>query len=224
MAEVRYIIESNYDLGLFGPAFDRESLISGARTNQPRLSEAATGGIKQRLLGANEEIRDGARDRATRLGDRSEDRQGHFLANSKGQRRREAGAKSARIEGRPSTERRGPDIASPVRGRWPARPGESQHEWEQPRVADAPIKSLWRARFARQALDGSVKRLLGLPTHGITRWLGRLANWHNREIIRAAGDALVPHIAEAIGRAIIEMDRLNSEFDGTDSPDGRGRE
>lgn len=67
------------------------------------------------------------------------------------------------------------------RHRWPSRPGEPQHEWEEPRTTEPP-------------LGGAVD---GLPA-GLVRRESRL----RRASLKAYGNAVVPQVAEVIGRAI----------------------
>lgn len=71
--------------------------------------------------------------------------------------------------------------------RWPARPGERQHEWEEPRVCGtAALES---------ALGGAVART---PR--------RLARWRNAAL-KGLGNAVVPACVEVIARAILETER-----------------
>jgi len=74
-------------------------------------------------------------------------------------------------------------IAIDARGigetRWPARPGELQHKWEEPRLAQFPLGG---------AIDGLSVRLV---------------RFANREALRAYGNSVVPQVAEVIGRAIM---------------------
>lgn len=77
---------------------------------------------------------------------------------------------------------------------WPAGPGQEQHEWEAPRLVS----------FAR-SVGGTVD---GLPAR-----LGRLARRHNRESLRAYGNAVVPAVVEAIGRWIVNADTIARKGD-----------
>lgn len=64
---------------------------------------------------------------------------------------------------------------------WPSRPGQPQYEWEQPRTIELP-------------LGGAVA---GLPV--------RLVRRHRVSALKALGNAIVPQVAEVIGRAIMQM-------------------
>jgi len=67
--------------------------------------------------------------------------------------------------------------------RWPARPGEPQHDWEEPRLVS--------------------KSSLGASIDGDAR---RLARWR-RAALRAIGDSGVPEVLEVIVRAIKSTER-----------------
>jgi len=67
------------------------------------------------------------------------------------------------------------------RAAWPASPGAEQHGWEPPRCVT-------------RVESGLGDLLDGLP------W--RLAPWARRHALRALGNAVVPQVAEVIGRAI----------------------
>lgn len=64
--------------------------------------------------------------------------------------------------------------------RWPSRPGEPQYEWEAPRLIESG---------------------LGEPASRLPRGL---APRDRRARLKALGNAVVPQVAEAIGRAILE--------------------
>jgi hypothetical protein len=71
---------------------------------------------------------------------------------------------------------------------WPSRPGEPQADWEEPRLIEFP---------------------LGTPVDGLS---GRLVRLANRNSLKAAGNAVVPQVAEMIGAAIsAETVRLGKE-------------
>jgi DNA (cytosine-5)-methyltransferase 1 len=118
-----------------------------------------------------------------------------------------------RAEGRVAAWR-----ASP---RWPARPGEPQHEWEEPRlVAHAGREFARPRRTAGSCLaestrsdgddqrrcaesgegPGSPELPLGGAAHGLPERLVRRAN---REALRAYGNSVVPQVVAVIGRAIL---------------------
>lgn len=131
--------------------------------------------------------------------------------------------------------------------RWPAGPSEPQHEWEEPRLADAEVCGRTgegqrrQPEVARPATDGeglahaesapwaelqeregteisvaggedlgsesrSPELALGGSAHGLPAGLVRLAKRCNREALRAYGNAVVPAVVEAIGRAIVAED------------------
>ena len=64
--------------------------------------------------------------------------------------------------------------------RWPARPGQPQHGWEEPRI---------------------IESALGCAVAGLSE---RLARRHRVASLKALGNAIVPQVAEVIGRAIME--------------------
>jgi DNA (cytosine-5)-methyltransferase 1 len=64
--------------------------------------------------------------------------------------------------------------------RWPARPGEPQHEWENPRLLESGV---------------------GRPTDGAARRMAR----RRTAQLKAIGNANPPHVPEAIGRAIMQV-------------------
>jgi hypothetical protein len=66
---------------------------------------------------------------------------------------------------------------------WPAGPKSRQHEWEEPRV---------------------IESALGCAVAGLSE---RLARRHRVASLKALGNAIVPQVAEVIGRAIMETSR-----------------
>jgi DNA (cytosine-5)-methyltransferase 1 len=91
-----------------------------------------------------------------------------------------------RLEGRRLCHDRDADQRIPgppgVPERWPARPGERQHEWEAPRLAQSRV---------------------GRGAHGFS---ARLDSMTRRRRIQALGNAVVPQVAAALGRAIRALD------------------
>ena len=100
-------------------------------------------------------------------------------------------------------------------GRWPSRPGEPQHGWEEPRLAVASIPR--RANREREPLEsaGATRcvQLAGLgrpgdaqlPLGGTANGLSlRLVRRANREALRAYGNAVVPQVVYVIGQAILK--------------------
>lgn len=65
---------------------------------------------------------------------------------------------------------------------WPSRPGQQQHEWEPPRCVESPV---------------------GRGAHGLST---RLAQRRRVNELAALGDAVVPQVAELIGRTILAME------------------
>src|SRR5262249_38973112 len=65
---------------------------------------------------------------------------------------------------------------------WPARPGYPPHDWESPRTVESPV---------------------GRRAHGISARLAS-ARWRNE--LKALGNAVVPQVVEAIGRAILSIE------------------
>lgn len=73
-----------------------------------------------------------------------------------------------------------------IRRRWPAGPGERQYEWEAPRTV-----TLAQCR-------------LGVSVDGLPRGMGKALNDAR---LKAAGNAIVPEIAEIIGCVIVQIER-----------------
>lgn len=71
------------------------------------------------------------------------------------------------------------------RNRWPSRPGEPQHEWEEPRIIKFEVG---------ESVDGDAKRLV------------RLARRQNKLSLKALGNSCIPQVIEAIGRSIMKID------------------
>ena len=97
-----------------------------------------------------------------------------------------ADAFNARLEGqRNGTRSASPELSLPSRLSsycWPARPGQSQYEWEQPRTVELPM---------------------GGAVAGLSE---RLVRRHRVSALKALGNAIVPQVAEVIGRAIMQME------------------
>lgn len=90
---------------------------------------------------------------------------------------------------------------------WPARPGERQHEWEEPRLlcmADSASRTPRRAGLARErAYSRRLERAMGSSVNGLPVKLVR--RW-NRNALKAAGNSVVPAVVEQIGRAILRVE------------------
>ena len=99
--------------------------------------------------------------------------------------------------------------------RWPARPGEPQHEWEEPRLwypptrpsgtpwdlADSKGEPVRSAGQPREGTDsGRPEQPVGSTVDGLPTRLVRRAN---REALRAYGNSVVPQVVAVIGRAIL---------------------
>lgn len=96
--------------------------------------------------------------------------------------------------------------------RWPARPGEPQHPWEEPRLvahSAQPASQRGEPRTDQRNVPdangtergaGSAPQPLGGAAHGLPERLVRRAN---REALRALGNAVVPAVVAEIGRAIL---------------------
>lgn len=72
--------------------------------------------------------------------------------------------------------------------RWPARPGQPQYEWEEPRTIELQV---------------------GESVAGLSL---RLARRHRVAALKALGNAIVPQVAEVIGRAILQMEAETPEL------------
>ena len=118
--------------------------------------------------------------------------------------------------------------------RWPARPGEPQWEWEAPRLAHSErsrrhgrqasaegqhdygaaagrVESECRPsdgdrRSGRPAAREPESRL-GVAVDGTSDFVaGHITTAHRREALKALGNAVVPQVAEVIGRAIMAVE------------------
>ncbi|HEX9996525.1 MAG TPA: DNA cytosine methyltransferase [Abditibacterium sp.] len=74
---------------------------------------------------------------------------------------------------------------SEFRWNWPARPGESQHDWEEPRTIESPV---------------------GLPTDGPSKRLVRLYTSWRRNALKGLGNAWVPQTAVPILKWIYQTE------------------
>lgn len=89
--------------------------------------------------------------------------------------------------------------AAPMRCRWPAGPGQPQHDWEEPRILIGGV-----GRF----FDGVAERIHGslggggngIPPH-------KAASRANKSLLGILGNGWVPQIAEAIYRWIMEQEQ-----------------
>lgn len=100
---------------------------------------------------------------------------------------RMADPESHRLERRPTRKRPEARPTTRARGvhRWPARPGDPQHEWEAPRLT---------------------KPGMGDSADGLPRWVAGYTSAHRREALNALGNAVVPQVVEIIGRGIMQLE------------------
>lgn len=70
--------------------------------------------------------------------------------------------------------------------RFPACPGEPQHDWEEPRTIELPLGG---------PINGNASRLAGV----------------RRNALKALGNANLPQVVEIFGRAILKLDQLLNE-------------
>jgi DNA (cytosine-5)-methyltransferase 1 len=106
---------------------------------------------------------------------------------------------------------------------WPARPGESQHGWEAPRLVyttgkprgggDAITGGKAEGRTAVERAGaggifdaGEPESSVGAAAHGLSR---RVAGFARRNALKSLGNSIVPQVAEVIGRAIVAMHNTN---------------
>jgi len=147
--------------------------------------------------------------------------------------RRESGRENLRIMADPGSagreERHAPALAARAghgagsdAARWPARPGQPQHEWEPPRLIESRDAEFQMGRNAHElpgGLDGSFIRRLADRVHrspdAVAEWWKKnqmieYRAW-NRCALKAAGNSVVPAVVEVIGRAILrtEMEMRN---------------
>jgi len=76
------------------------------------------------------------------------------------------------------------ELAAALGAGWPSRPGQPQNEWEEPRTVESPLGST----------------VAGVPV--------RLVRRHRVAALKALGNAIVPQVAEVIGRAILQMEAI----------------
>lgn len=132
----------------------------------------------------------------------------------RGEERPRAEQAGAVVPGAPS------EIGRPAGSlRWPARPGEPQHAWEEPRLAYGSgarrnPRQPGSDREARDEARGQEPERLGGPGRpeqplgcAVTGLPERLVRRANRAALRALGNAVVPAVVAQIGRAILAADR-----------------
>ena len=88
--------------------------------------------------------------------------------------------------------------------RWPARPGQPQYEWEEPRVVDNPVQRRHgapkgqvqtRRNGAEQPDTGQTQPRMGSPTNGTNNRVDQL---------RLLGNGVIPQQAEMAFRALVK--------------------
>ena len=94
--------------------------------------------------------------------------------------------------------------------RWPSRPGEPQHEWEEPRVVNAASEHVvgWRRKRPQGETLESARTTeppLGSAVDGLPAGLVRRESRLRRASLKAYGNAVVPQVAEVIGWAILSL-------------------
>ncbi len=93
--------------------------------------------------------------------------------------------------------------------RWPARPGEPQHEWESPRLVEFQVGQSVDGLSA--GLAGHIGRITGWDSARVAQWWQKnkvkVDRARNRQALRALGNSVVPACVELIGRAIMEAER-----------------
>jgi len=149
------------------------------------------------------------------------DLQGTELAHTKDGR-----GKPTEREGGQSTERgsadRGGDSATGQETRWPARPGEEQYEWEEPRVVDDPTGGRRKQHQPKSQkkdnpckTNGTPQSELGGATDGTTSGVDPIANRTDR--LRLLGNGVVPKTAElawkTLWKEINESENITSDQD-----------
>lgn len=166
----------------------RDAIHEGRRTGDDRATsvQASTGWSFGTAIGNAEST--GGNDK---LGDAL---RGRFGINESGQSGQIAAARCADVAdtGNARLERQwygaisaGETLACAPRVggyQWPARPGQSQYDWEEPRTTQLQV---------------------GESASGVSE---RLVRRHRVNALKALGNAIVPQVAEIIGRAILEME------------------
>ncbi len=133
-----------------------------------------------------------------------------------GQRNGLQGQRSGRDVGGSSRNGSGSKAPRADRQVWPARPGEAQYEWEEPRLAYAgrgsgdgrqisagPEQAGASVNARGNGAEGDAQLPVGGAAHGLPE---RLARRWNREALKALGNSVVPQVVATIGRAILSVE------------------
>ncbi len=145
-----------------------EERAAAARAGEGGMGDPAGARCDTGRSGESGAVRDGARREES-------ERRGGAVADAS-----EPGLEGRRVgpgSGKPALSV--PSVSSVQR--WPARPGDPQHDWEAPRLVEFGV---------------------GRATDGPSGGLVRLARWRNRNALKALGNCVVPQVVEMIGRAI----------------------
>jgi DNA (cytosine-5)-methyltransferase 1 len=143
------------------------------------------------------------------------------LAHTKNGRR-----KPTEREGRQSAERgsanRGGDPATGQETRWPARPGEEQHEWEEPRVVDDPTGGRRKQHQSKSEKKDNSRETDGTPEPELGGAITRASsgvdpNQYRVDRLRLLGNGVVPQTAElawkTLWKEINESENITSDQD-----------
>jgi site-specific DNA-cytosine methylase len=93
--------------------------------------------------------------------------------------------------------------------RFPARPGEQQHEWERSRLVaySSGLKIELSGHSGQSAARNSrhSESSVGISVDGLSRWLATRGRKRNREALKALGNSVVPAVVAEIGRVILKI-------------------
>ena len=134
--------------------------------------------------------------------------------------------KPTKREGGQSAERgssdRGGDPATGQETRWPARPGEEQHEWEEPRVVDDPTGGRRKQHQSKSEKKDNSCETDGTPEPQLGGTITRASsgvdpNQYRVDRLRLLGNGVVPQTAElawkTLWKEINEQKNITSDQD-----------